>query len=77
MKNLAFGLTPLTPAYGRDYTTAEAARSDLLAGKDFVTPSGRYINKAGLQEAGLGGQGVEVRYDKLRKVVIVKVPDRA
>ena len=33
--NDMFGLTPIMPAYGRDYTSAKTAQADFDAGKDF------------------------------------------
>ena len=65
----------LTPAYGRDYKSAKAAKADFDAGKDFVLNDisspwdGRPINKHDL-----AGKTVTLRYDRLRKVAVVKVP---
>ena len=41
-----FGITPLLPAYGRDYKSKLAAQLDFDGNKDFVTAKGQYINKA-------------------------------
>ena len=57
-----FGITPLTPAYGRDYKSLALLKADLLAGKDFKTAEGRYINLPQLLELGLSS--VQVRYGK-------------
>lgn len=57
-------------AYGRDYTTAKAAKADWTAGKDFKdTASGSYVNKADADRLGLS---VTIRYAKLLKVTGTK-----
>ncbi len=61
----------ISPAYGRDYKSKKAVLEAWAAGLDFTIESfgpdmGRYINKA--DAAGLT---VTIRYDKLRKVVVV------
>jgi len=64
----------LTPAYGRDYTSKTEARKDFMADKDFIhasrmhTGGGTYINRADIPT----GATVEIRYDKLRKLVVLK-----
>jgi hypothetical protein len=56
----------VTPAYGRDYTTAKAAKADWKDGKDFrETSTGSYVTKA---EAEAQGLSVTIRYGKLLKV---------
>lgn len=66
-------MTTLVPAYGRDYKSAKAAKVDFAAGKDFLICQfghpydGKPANKADLQ-----GQTVQLRFDGLRKVTIVK-----
>jgi hypothetical protein len=64
----------LTAAYGRDYKSAKAVKADFDANKDFVVasmfgPSGRYINKQSIP----AGTTVNIRYNQLRSVVVVKV----
>ena len=64
----------LTPAYGRDYKSAKAVKADFDANKDFVVAdmfsgSGRYANKQDLP----AGSSVNIRYNKLRDVVVIKV----
>ncbi len=60
-----------TPAYGRDYTTAKAARADWQAGKDFLIADffdpfdGKPINK---QDADRAGLTVNLRFDGLAKI---------
>lgn len=66
-----FGVTPLSPAYGRDYKFKAEVVADFDAGKDFSTPFKGYINKAQVVELGL--PRVEVRYAKQRKSCIVEV----
>lgn len=63
----------LTPAYGRDYKSAEAAVKDFYAGKDF------YANDliAGSGHCSVSdfekGSEITIRYDKLKKAVSIKV----
>lgn len=55
------------PAYGRNYKSKAAALADWHAGKDFrCEPQGCYVTKA--EAAGLT---VNLRYDRLTKVVAV------
>lgn len=62
----------LTPAYNRDYKSKAAIQVDLDADKDFILqPDGRYINKAQLVE--LGAKQVNVRYQKMTKVTVIKL----
>ena len=54
----------VSPAYGRDYTSADAARKDWAAGKDFVEGmSGKLINKDQTE-----GLTVNIRYNRLRRI---------
>jgi hydroxymethylpyrimidine pyrophosphatase-like HAD family hydrolase len=66
-----FGISPLTPAYGRDYKSAKALKEDFEADKDFVTADGRYINKSQIKELGL--KTINARYKQLREVCVLKV----
>ena len=65
----------VTPAYGRDYKSAKAAKADWTAGKDFVIADmfspddGRYINR---EDALKSGVSILIRFDSLRKIVVVK-----
>lgn len=63
----------VSPAYGRDYRSAQAAKDDFLAGKDFILESlgygGRYCSARDFAK----GVKVEVRYKKLQSAVIVEV----
>lgn len=64
----------LSPAYGRDYTSAKAVKADWLAGKDFRIESygpdmGRYIGK---EEADREGLTVHIRYKRLTQICVVK-----
>lgn len=54
-----FGIEPLTPAYGRVYTSLKAAQYDFDLDKDFKTSMGQYINKPQLTV-----DKVRVRYGK-------------
>ncbi len=59
----------LTPAYGRDYPSAKAAKADYAAEKDFILNDmsspwdGKPVNRQQLD-----GQNVTLRFSKLRKV---------
>ena len=60
----------VTPAYGRDYKSAKAAREAWAAGHDFVIAapleeSGRYVNRDDYSGS------VTIRYGSLRKVTII------
>jgi hypothetical protein len=49
----------LTPAYGRDYKSAEAAKDDFLANRDFyLQPQGQLINREQIAP----GTIVNIRY---------------
>lgn len=58
----------VSPSYGRDYTSKKAALDDWLNGKDFRIVGGPYINK---QDAEREGLAVTIRYDQLRRSVMV------
>lgn len=66
----------LIPAYGRDYKSKPAVAADLLLDKDFIMRTfdapDAYINLSQLRE--LGCTTVNVRYDRGRKVAVLKVP---
>jgi hypothetical protein len=66
-----FGLTPLVPAYGRDYKSKKAVEEDFYNNKDFKTPSGSYTNWTDLKKTGL--TEIEIRYNKLMKLTFVKI----
>ena len=66
-----FGIEPLTPAYGRDYTSKKALLADFDKDKDFLMPSGVPINKAQLVQMGV--KRIRVRYAKLRKTDVIEV----
>ena len=63
----------LTPAYGRDYKSAKAAKADYDAGKDFIVASfqdpwdGKPVNKEQLTDQ----SPVNIRFNQLRKVTAV------
>jgi hypothetical protein len=63
-------------AYGRDYKSAKAVTKDFEDNKDFIIADvfggndGRYVNKEQL----VGEETrVTLRYDKLRKLCVVKL----
>jgi hypothetical protein len=58
----------LTPAYGRDYKSAEAAKDDFLANRDFyLQPQGQLINREQIAPS----TTVHIRYNRLTKVTQV------
>ena len=55
----------VAPAYGRHYTSPEAALADWLAGRDFKIPRGPYLSIRDcrhLREAGYTGVRIMPRY---------------
>ena len=62
------------PAYGRDYTSAKAVKSDWNAGKDFKIcdlfsgEDGRMINK----QDGREGEVYNIRYKRLTQICVIK-----
>jgi hypothetical protein len=65
-RNAFMAWIEVEPAYGRDYTTAKAAKQDWKDGKDFrETSSGSYVTK---EEAKRQGLSVTIRYAKSLKV---------
>ncbi|MFA6958597.1 MAG: hypothetical protein WC538_22230 [Thermoanaerobaculia bacterium] len=66
----------VTPAYGRDYKSAAAAKADWDANKDFAIASvwtgGTYINKEDAENHP-SISAVSIRYRKLRRQVVVRV----
>ena len=60
----------VTPAYGRDYTSAKAAKADWNKGEDFLdTVTRRYVSKP---YADANGLSVIIRYAKSTKVTGTK-----
>lgn len=66
-----FGLSPLTPAYGRDYKSKKALEADFNADMDFYTPSGSSTNKSDLLTS--GHTQIQVRYKNLRSTAVIKI----
>jgi hypothetical protein len=66
----------LVPAYGRDFKSAKLAKENFLSGKDWqlasVFEGGSYCGIADF----LPGQAVLLRFDGLRKVCPVKIPQK-
>lgn len=61
----------LAPAYGRDYQSAREAKQSFLSGKDWIDARcGSYCSVSDFE----AGVTVNLRYGKLRKVAVVKVP---
>lgn len=58
-------ISPLVPAFGRDYNNVKDLKADFDADKDFKTPGGQYINKTKLKF--LGHKFICIRYAKLQK----------
>jgi len=61
----------VSPAYGRDYKTSDAALADWFGGKDFVYESlgggGRYCSKRDFGP----GERVEIRYNKKADLILI------
>lgn len=66
-----FGVTPIVPAYGRDYKNKKDLIADFNANKDFQTPSGSYINKSQILEMNMST--IQVRYSNNRKTTVIDV----
>jgi len=65
----------LTPAYGRDYKSAEAAREAFLSGKDWILNdlSSRWDGKPCSKNDFEQGQTFRLRYNKLRSVIRIEL----
>ena len=65
----------VSPAYGRDYKSAKAAKADWNNDKDFLVENftdpycGKPINKSQLSDTSYSS--VQIRYSKMRKLAIV------
>ena len=66
----------LTPAYGRDYDSAEEAKQDFFANKDFILNdifdpwNGRPINKSQITTV---TTEVRIRYKNLTRVTVISL----
>lgn len=69
--------TTVSPAYGREYKSAKAAKADWEAGKDFTVQDmssrwdGKPINKEDAKTAGFSE--VNIRFAQMTKLVVVKL----
>ena len=67
----------VTPAYGRDYTSSEAASAAWAAGKDFILRDprspwdGKPINNEDAENAGI--TEVNIRFARGTKVTVVRL----
>jgi hypothetical protein len=67
-------MTTLTPAYGRDYKNKQTLQDDINKNKDFILNDissphhGRYCSPSDFK-----GQTIAFRYQKLTKVIMVKL----
>ena len=66
-----FGISPITPAFGRDYRSKKAVLEDFDADKDFLSARGQPINKSQIKEEGI--KDIQVRFGKLRKTAMLEV----
>ena len=63
----------LTPAYGRDFSSAKSAEEAFHSNADFITqPDGQYASKQNLVEY-TNFTHAEIRFSKLTKLVIVEI----
>ena len=76
MSKITKPLTALTPAYGRDYHSADKAKGDFLSGRDFVLQdvSSPWDGKPCNIEAFESGVSVVIYYYKKQKSTILRVP---
>ena len=70
---MTFGISPLVPAFGRDYKSLKALEKDFNELKDFKTPMGQAINKTDLLREGISE--IQVRYANIRKTAMIKVEE--
>jgi hypothetical protein len=65
----------VTPAYGRDYTSAKKAEKDFKDGKDFIIRDimSRWDGKACSVRDFDQGTKINIRYNKNTKVTVVTV----
>lgn len=72
-----FDSITVSPAYGRDYRSRDAAEQAWKDGKDFLNQSpfvrGRYVNRQDVLEFTPHVQYVHIRYNRMRDVTIIKV----
>lgn len=66
-----FGVSPITPAYGRDYKNRKDVKTDFNKNLDFVTPMGQYINKAQLKD--MDCKSIQVRFSKNKKTFVLEI----
>lgn len=62
-----------TPAYGRDFKNGGEAKANFLSGADWLIHDHRGSSYASIKDF-YSGVIVNLRYDKNRKVLPVKVP---
>ena len=60
-----FGVSPLVPAYGRDYKSKAEVRKDWDANKDFMTPNRQYTSKQELKKMYPDLKEITIRYKKV------------
>jgi len=48
-----FGISPIVPAFGRDYTSVKALEEDFNKGMDFKTPGGQAVKGKFITENGI------------------------
>lgn len=67
-------MTTVTPAYGRDYKTAAAAKAAWKSGKDFLLRdiTSRYDGKPCSCRDFAAGARVAIRFDNMRKMVVAR-----
>jgi len=68
----------VSPAYGRDYKSAKAAKADWDDGKDFIVcspfPSGQYCScRDGKVMRNQGYSHVRIRFNKLKSFIDIEV----
>jgi hypothetical protein len=64
----------LIPAYGRDYQSKKEVEEAFAANKDFLNQSWGEASRLINREQIPSGTAVNIRYAKLAKVVVIRVP---
>jgi len=72
-KKTMFGVSPLSPSYGRDYKNKKDLLADWEANKDFITASGQYTSRSELKQIHPHLKTINIRYKQNRCVLVAKL----
>lgn len=67
------GLLPLSPAYGRDYSSAAELLADFVGGKDFRSSSGSYVGREELLSLLGAGARIQARYARNTRAISFRI----